>query len=557
MRRKKRRVLRARLGTKLSLLTVFMLAVSILVVGGLCITRFYSLVMDRYENECVTGTNILAYHLELLDEDEFQDLNELLDGLKERTGCEFTIFDGDIRAYTTVMKDGERAVGTKLTGKAYNAVFQREEPYVGQTEILGEQYLCSYVPTLNEIGKVDGLIFAGMPIGEVTSQTGLIVSLVVLVSAVLMGLDVLWLLRYMHHNVSWPLGQLTKLAQDLESGDLGLDSEGARFILDIQTKDEVGYLCRAMEGTVMRLCDYLGEIAQVLESISRGDLTVKTEQQYVGDFHAIERSLDHIIQQLNSEMCQISASSAQVSASSGQVSSGSKTLSDGVAQQAMSIAHLQDAFEEVSQHMERTAADAVEASKRAGQVGQEIAESTGKMHELTDAMGEIKASSDEIGKIIQTIEDIAYQTNILALNAAVEATRAGAAGKGFAVVADEVRTLAGRSAEASQSTAALIRRSADAVEHGVQITDETAAHLSAVAAGAGEVVSSIDKIAAQSELQASSLDRVRQEVAQISGVIHANSATAEESAAASEELSEQAELLRILVSRFKLEVPKK
>ena len=176
-----------------------------------------------------------------------------------------------------------------------------------------------------------------------------------------------------------------------------------------------------------------------------------------------------------------------------------------------------------------------------------------QMQAMVQAMQEINQTSHEIGKIIKTIEDIAFQTNILALNAAVEAARAGAAGKGFSVVADEVRNLAAKSAEASQSTSTLITASLAAVEKGTQLANATAQQLMGVTEGAQQVAGMVNQIALSSQEQASAMEQVSNGVAQISGVVSTNSATAEESAAASQTLAAQAETLKELVSQFKLQ----
>ena len=229
-----------------------------------------------------------------------------------------------------------------------------------------------------------------------------------------------------------------------------------------------------------------------------------------------------------------------------------QALSQGATEQASSIEELAATITEMSGQIQNNAQSALQASQTVDGVGEKILESNQQMQTMTKAMGEISASSSEIGKIIKTIEDIAFQTNILALNAAVEAARAGEAGKGFAVVADEVRSLASKSSDASKSTAALIENSLKAVENGTRIADETAQSLLSVVEGTKEIASQINQIAAASSEQSKGAAQVQLGIDQIPNVVQTNSATAEESAAASEELSGQAQMLKTLISKFKL-----
>lgn len=235
-----------------------------------------------------------------------------------------------------------------------------------------------------------------------------------------------------------------------------------------------------------------------------------------------------------------------------QVSSGAQALSQGTTEQASSIEELASTIQLISDQVRQNADSALQAQQTIREVGGKLTKSNQEMQGLTEAMGEISSSSSQIGKIIKTIEDIAFQTNILALNAAVEAARAGAAGKGFAVVADEVRNLAGKSSEASKSTASLIEATISAVKGGASLADETAASLLEVVEGTQVIIAQINQIADSSAEQAASIAQVTLGVEQISAVVQTNSATAEESAATSEELSGQAQILKELVGGFKL-----
>ena len=242
----------------------------------------------------------------------------------------------------------------------------------------------------------------------------------------------------------------------------------------------------------------------------------------------------------------------EIKNSSDQVSSGAQALSQGATEQASSIEQLSASIIEISDQVRSNAVNANNATSLVESVGKEIDRSNIHMQEMIRAISEISDKSAQIGRIIKTIDDIAFQTNILALNAAVEAARAGAAGKGFAVVADEVRNLAGKSAQAASETTELIESSISAVLNGTRIADETAESLSSVVTGASKITSLMQDISKASNEQANSIGQVTQGIEQISGVVQTNSATAEESAAASEELSAQAQLLNSLVSKFKM-----
>ncbi len=533
-----------RIGQKVGNIVAWLLAGCIAVVLALCVWMFHGLTMNILQEQCSDYANLLAYELENHPED--QDPTEMMDQLKERLNCEFTIFHGDERAYTTIQQNGRRVVGTKLSASIARQVLEQGNNYIGQADILGQQHLCAYLPTRDADGQVNGLIFAGVSLAEASQKINLTVLLACLAGVILIVLVVIFLTVYLKREVSAPLGRLTALAQTMEKGNLNAQPAG------IDSNDEIGLLAGVFENTILRLRGYIDEIDSVLESIASGDLTASVNQDYIGDFASIKTSLEDIVSQLNDTLTQIVDSADQVSSGSEQVSIGAQALSQGSVEQASAVEQLESVIENISRQVGQTAENAQRASQQAEDVGRQIQKSDEKMQEMIQAMEQINVSSSEISKIIKTIEDIAFQTNILALNAAVEAARAGAAGKGFAVVADEVRNLAGKSSEASQSTTALIERSMAAVEQGARIADETAQQLESVVAGAEGIVKTIGVIAGASRTQADSVAQIQDQIGQISSVVQTNAATAQQSATASEQLSAQAGLLKKLTERFQL-----
>ena len=538
-----------RIGRRVGNLVALMLAVSITVVVVLCVWMFYRLTMSMMEDVCVSGTNVLAY--ELADYDGPEDRTALLDALSEQMGCEFTIFHGNERAYTTIQQDGQRAVGTRLSDELSRIVLEQGQTYVGKASILGEDHLCSYVPTKDGDGKVDGLIFAGISMADVNRQVTFTVYLSCIIGIALIIAGIFVVGAYIKRTVSKPLFRLTVLAETLEQGNLGLEM-GQNMEVSIHSNDEIGILAQSFDQTIGRLRNYIGEISHMLESIAEGDLTVQINQEYVGDFARIRSSLNDILEKLDKTIGQIVVSSESVSGGAAQMSAAAQGLSQGSVEQTGAVEELESTMEEVAGRIKQTADNAGQVQEQAGEMGRQLIESNQKMQEMVVAMEKINSSSGEIGKIIKAIEDIAFQTNILALNASVEAARAGEAGKGFAVVSGEVRSLAGKTAEASKTTAALIERSIAAVEEGALIADATALQLEGAVVQAQGIVGTINNIADDARTQAEAMEQIQSQIGQIASVAQNNSATAQESSATSEELSDQAGLLRQLVKTFRL-----
>ncbi|MEY8386132.1 methyl-accepting chemotaxis protein [Oscillospiraceae bacterium 38-13] len=540
---------RTRIGKKVGNLVVIMQAVSVVFAVGMCVIMFRSLTTGLLKDRCTGGTNMLSYLL--TQNSGGEDMNQFLDELKSRMGCEFTIFEGDTRAYTTVVQGGKRAVGTKLSPELVEIVLQKGQSYVGRTEILNEEYLCSYVPMRDASGQVSGLVFAGISSAEANHQIFMTVIWSVLVSIAVIIVCVLLMASYLRKYVSAPLAEITQIAGRLEQGNLGLSS-GEEIRVTVRSNDEIGELGRIFEGTIQRLRSYIGEISEVLDSIAGGDLTSRARQDYVGDFTSIRESLDSIVVKLSDTLSQIRESAGQVSAGSDQVSNSAQALAQGATEQASSVEELSATVGDISVNARRTAEATREAGQFVEQAGTQLGISVEYVKQLNTAMEKISSSSEEISKIIAAIENIAFQTNILALNAAVEAARAGSAGKGFAVVADEVRNLATRSDEAAKATKDLIESSIASVSEGSRVVNEVTQSLERTSVSAEGVTSRMSIVVEAVEKQTAAIVQVTEGIDQISSVVQTNSATSEESAAASEELSSQASLLKGLVSSFRL-----
>ncbi len=321
---------------------------------------------------------------------------------------------------------------------------------------------------------------------------------------------------------------------------------------EFQREDEIGDLTRALAKTVQTWRDYIGDISSCLAELDKGNLRFDIEMDYVGDFAPIKDSFQHTLFKLNETFRKLNMSAEQVASGSEQVASGAQALAQGTTEQASSVEELAATITEIHNHVANNAENAKQTSGQALTAATELEQGKKQMEQMTTAMNQINDSSSEISKIIKTIEDIAFQTNILALNAAVEAARAGAAGKGFAVVADEVRNLASKSAEASKNTAALIEATVQSVQEGTGIANRTAESLDRIVLSSEESAKLVQDISKASQDQAASIAQVTVGIDQISSVVHTNSATSEESAAASQELSNQAQFLMSLVKQFKI-----
>jgi len=350
-------------------------------------------------------------------------------------------------------------------------------------------------------------------------------------------------------------GAMDTFADDLQNVVIGTmkqiaDGDLSAKITPRDSKDEV---MPALKGTIEALRGLIvDDGGRVLKSAAGKDLSQRLTGEYKGEYADMKNNINLLVQNLDDAMNQVSEAVGQVSSASGQISQGSQSLAEGANEQASSLEEVSSSLEEMSSMTKQNADNSNQAKNLMTEAGTSISEADGAMKRMAEAIGHIKASSDNTAKILKTIDDIAFQTNLLALNAAVEAARAGEAGKGFAVVAEEVRNLAMRSAEASKSTANMIEESMKNADRGVKITEDVAKSLGDIVESASKVGSLIAEIAAASNEQAQGIEQVNTAVAQMNAVTQQNAANSEESASAAEELNSQASELSNMVGSFKL-----
>lgn len=373
-----------------------------------------------------------------------------------------------------------------------------------------------------------------------------IIVITVITAAISIAVIIL-IVTVMLKKVLAPLTHLEKAALTMAQGSLNVS-------IEYNEQDEIGSLANSMRTMMERTRNVMGDLRYNLNEMANANFALKMTNKdiYVGDYQPMIVALENITEKLNHTLVNVKVASAQVNSGAEQVSDGAQALSQGATEQASTVEELSATMMTISDETRESAAKSQEANSLSEAMRNEVIRSNEKMAEMSEAMQDITEKSNEIGKIIKAIEDIAFQTNILALNAAVEAARAGAAGKGFAVVADEVRNLAGKSAEAAKNTTALIDGTMQSVANGGRITEETAAALNVVAENVEKVSALIDNIAQSANDQAVRITQATEGLEQISSVVQNNSATAEQSAAASEELSSQANMMNNLISAFKL-----
>lgn len=397
-------------------------------------------------------------------------------------------------------------------------------------------------------GETGYIIVSNMPVFEYYSL--LISMIVILLIIFIIGIILIAVnIKKSAANLTKPILELNNIAQQLAAGDLDVH-------LHIESEDEIGELGQSIGKTVSRLKEYIvyiDETAEVLTQIADGKLSIQLKNDYIGEFQKIKDALINISDSMNSVMEGINETSERVSVGATELASASQMIAEGAEMQAASVQQIAATTNTIADHVENSHKDAELAAEETNRVTDMIEQNQEKMTIMMEAMNEIRQTSQKVVGIIQTIEDIASQTNLLSLNASIEAARAGEAGKGFAVVADEIGKLALESSKAASTTKDLIEISMEEINKGNTIADSAMSALRESVSAVGNVNAMIKKTAENAAVQAESMEQLRAGIDEIARAIQDNSAASQETSATSEELASHADVLNKMVQKFELQ----
>ena len=476
----------------------------------------------------------------VLGELEYDYLGAYLSGMSDKEGeAAFLIDEYGNVIITSMAAEEKNNISADYGFKNVLNSLNSEDPFDDNSEALGGKTLVCCT----------GIADSGLYAVYAASYSKLFMSyysllLILIVIFLICAASAIAVSFFVSRAVAKPVSDAADRLAKLSAGDLTSPCSVNK------NKDETGLLSESLSRTIESLSLYIKDIDYTLSEISSGNLAVSSNVRYDGDFEGIRRSLNGIREKLAATMSNFNTAGTQVQQGSDSISSGAQLLADNAAVEAASIEEINSMTQAIKSNAERTGTDTARASELMDNVTEIISRGGKTVKDMADSINEIRTTSEEIQQIATIIEDIAFQTNILALNAAVEAARAGEAGKGFAVVADEVRSLASRSSDAAKETMALIERSGTAVSHGTATAAETVSSFDDIDKSISEFAALIRNISDASQEQVQAIADIDSGLQNITGIIQANSASAEESAAACYNLKNQATILQEEVSKF-------
>lgn len=470
-----------------------------------------------------------------------RDMGALVDNYANANDGEITLFFGDVRRATTI-KDaqGNPIVGTKADPQVATRVLNEGQEYSRDDFVInGELYYGFYVPVTDSSNKIVGMICASKDRETINDYISIRQSFIVGMAVVIYIVCIFFATVVTKKRIQYPLNTLSTVARKMAKGDINVHIERT-------TNDELGDL--ADDFTMM--IKTIGDQVHITEQVAEGDLTATYKKASEDD--ALGMAIVKMLRDNNRNLSTIRDAAARMTSGASEVASASNSLAQGTTQQASAIEEITVSIEEIANGAKVNADDANKANELVQNTKDGAIRGNEQMKQMIAAMQDINESSENISKIMKVIDDISFQTNILALNASVEAARAGVHGKGFAVVADEVRSLANKSAEAAKDSAVMIEDSIKKVEVGSKLAVETAAALEEILDSVENIATIVSNIAEASVNQASSVGQVNAGITQIADVVQTNSATSEQCAAASAELSSLAGQLQNAVGKYKL-----
>lgn len=500
-----------------------------------------NVVVPVYQGELLGGM-LLSY--DLSD-------STFVDDMKTTTGNEVSLFHGDVGLSTTIKNaHGNRFTGKKLDSEITKVVLKEKKTFTGNATINGTKYITCYSPIVKD-GAVTGALFCGYDLTSLNRTLGLIVLLTVAAGFGMAALAIWYSNRYMKQHLKGPMEGVVSAVGDIATGEM---SDKTRESLEnIKTQDEIGQLARAMEQAVQSVQRVSSDVQYLASAMERNDLTAEVDESvHRGVYKVIAQVVGHLFHEISDNMREIKTISNRIDDRTCQVSEAAQSLAQGSTEQASSVEELAATVNNIVTQVNTNASNAKNAFEASKKAERQVTVSNEQMLKMADAMDEISKTSRQIGAIVKTIDDLAFQTNILALNAAVEAARAGEAGRGFAVVADEVQNLAGKSAEAAKNTADLIENALSAIKKGTTYAKSAESGLQSIVGQTAAVNRMVSDISSASEEEARMLGQISVGIDQISVVVQQNSSIAEETAAASQGLSGETKQLKEMVGRYKL-----